>query len=84
MTQEQFEQNFEFQPSLGYDQIKEENKVSMILWDNSTGNEVFNLDFPNPPKEMQNPDFYKTKDWEIIKPEVVNLFYKFYLLFFMK
>ena len=76
MTQEQFEENFEFQPSLGYDDEKKETTVSLKVWDNNTGNEVFSLDLPNPHDRFKDIDFYEREEWNEMKSEVLKVFYQ--------
>jgi hypothetical protein len=56
----------------------------MKILDNSTGNEVFRLELPNPPEKFKDIDFYTSNEWETIKPEVIKGFYQLHSLIFVK
>ena len=78
-TQEQFERNCEFNPSIGWNESKGEVSVNFRVWDNRTGYEIVCLTMVNPPERFKDPYFYGTPEWFRIEPKVKTIVYNNYL-----
>jgi hypothetical protein len=70
-------ERFEFILSLRWDDKKKENLVSIRVLDNRSGNEVFNMEFPNLPERMKTFEFYESEEWLKMRPEVIRRYYHF-------
>jgi len=77
-TQEQFEENCEIFPYIGWNDSKDDISVSIKVCDNRIGYEILSLTFVNPSDKFKDPDFYRTPEWMIIKPELVKILYNYY------
>ena len=49
---------------------KEKTTVILTMWGENTGKEILSVQLFNPPEWMKDPQFYKTEEWERIRPEV--------------
>lgn len=81
-TQEQFEENTEIIPHIGWNDSKDDVSVSILVWDNRTGNEIIRLTLPNTPDRLKDSDFFQTPEWMKIKDELVKILYQLYSLLF--